>query len=153
MYLTILGAVLAALLAALIAHKLTTSRDDRNAYRSKANEFKELLAPFLRALESPHAHPATLIGQTFEQHDVAARKVRLHMKGRKAKRFDDKWAAYAALHQEKQSQGLLGLFATEVDDLAKATPHTAAGQEYMLDQSKKRRQQAIDVIQAALRVL
>src|SRR5690625_3115302 len=115
------GAILVVLLGAWLAHRLSASRDRSNAYKAKALEFQELLAPFLRTLEATDAHPTTLVIGSFQQHDEAARKLRLYMSKRKKRRFDERWRAYESLYRKKQTQGILGQIATEVDDLSMAS--------------------------------
>lgn len=148
-----IGAVLVMLLSAWLGHRFSVSRDERNSFKTKAREFQELLTPFLRALEAPDAHPAALITQNFRHHDEAARKLRLYMSDRKRRLFDDRWKAYEELYREKEAQGVLGLIATEVDELSKASPGRPGVQEYMLEQTAKRRNQTIKVIRDALDVL
>lgn len=148
-----IGAILVMLLSAWLGHRLSATRDERNTYKSKAREFKEMLAPFTRALEAPDAHPATLVIQKFEQHDEAARKLRIYMSNRKRRRFDDRWKVYETIYKEKQAQGILSLIATEVDDLSKASPGQPGAETYMLEQTAKRRVRVLTAIQDALDVL
>ena len=148
-----IGGILAVLLSVLLGHRLATNRESDAQYRTRVAEFRELLVPFLRALESEDAHPTMLVSQHFPEHDEAARKLMVYMPRRKKTRFATKWRQYELLYQEKQSQGIFGLIATEVDDLERASPGTPGAEEYLYEQTAKRSNEVRRVIQAALNVL
>jgi len=148
-----ISAVLVGLLGLWLGHRLTTSRSEGENYRNKVRAFKELLVPFLRELESQDAHPATLVTQHFPEHDEEARKLMVHMPKGKRQRFSKQWQKYADLYNEKQSQGVLGLIATEVDDIEKASPEAPGSSEYIYQQTAKRRDRVRQVVQDALDVL
>ena len=148
-----ISAVLVGLIVLWLGHRLTTSRSEGENYRNKAREFKELLVPFLRELESQDAHPATLVSQHFPEHDEQARKLMVHMPKGKRQRFSKHWQKYADLYEEKQSQGILGLIATEVDDIEKASPGVPGSSDYIYQQTAKRRDRVRQVVQDALDVL
>ena len=113
------GGILAVLLSVWLGHRLAKSREWGAQYRERVAEFRELLVPFLRELESKDAHPTMLVSQHFPEHDEAARKLMVYMPRRKKTRFAKEWRQYELLYREKQSQGILGLIATEVDDLGR----------------------------------
>lgn len=148
-----IGAILVALLGVWLGHRLTASRQVRESYANKTKEFKKVLVPFLKALESDHAHPATLVSQHFPEQDEAARKLVIHMPNRKRHKFLQRWKRYADLYRAKQSQGVLGLFATEVDDLEKASPGAPGAEQYIYQQTARRRNEVRLLIQEALDVL
>jgi len=151
-----ISAVLVGLLVLWLGHRLTTSRSEGENYRCKAREFKELLVPFLRELESQYAHPATLVSEHFpehDEHDEQARKLMVHMPKGKRQRFSKQWKHYADLYEEKQSQGILGLIATEVDDIEQASLGAPGSLDYIYQQTAKRRDRVRQVVQDALDVL
>ena len=148
-----ISAVLVGLLVLWLGHRLTANRSEGENYRNKVREFKELLVPFLRELESQDVHPATLVSQHFPKHDEEARKLMIHMPKGKLQRFCVQWQKYADLHKEKQSQGVIGLIATEVDDIEKASPGAPGSSEYIYQQTAKRRDRVRQVVQDALDVL
>ena len=148
-----IGAILALLLSAWLGHRLSVSRTEQQAYREKARQFKELLVPFLKSLEATEAHPATLVSENFPQQDEAARKLVLYMGAGKRRRFLQHWESYEALYQEKSAQGILSLIATEVDDLSKASPGQPGMQQYILEQTAKRRNHVSSLINNAIKVL
>lgn len=147
------GGILAVLLSVWLGHRLATSRQWSAQYRKRVADFKELLIPFLRELESKDAHPSTLVSQHFPQHDEAARRLMVYMPRRKKVRFSEKWQEYEALHREKRSQGISGLIATELDDLEKASPGAPGAEEYIYQQTARRRNEVRQTIQSALDVL
>lgn len=148
-----MSAVLVGLLVLWLGHRLSANRSEGESYRNKMREFKEFLVPFLRELESQDANPATVVSQHFPKHDEEARKLMIHMPKRKQQSFSVQWKKYADLHKEKQSQGVMGLIATEVDDIEKASPGTPGSSEYIYQQTAKRRDRVRQVVQDALDVL
>jgi hypothetical protein len=148
-----ISAIFVALLGIWIGHRLTTSRSEGENYRNKVREFKELLVPFLRELESQDAHPATLVSQHFPEHDEAARKLMVHMPKRKQQKFASQWQKYSDLYTEKQAQGILSMIGTEVDDIEKASPGAPGSSDYIYQQNAKRRDRVRQVVRDALDVL
>lgn len=148
-----ISAVFAGLLTVWIGHRFAASRSERQNYCNKVIEFKEVLIPFLKELESPDANPAVLVTQYFPEHDEAARKLMLHIPQKKQERFFRKWQLYEAFYEEKKSQGPMNIFATEVDDIGKASPSAPGSIEYIYQQTAKRRNEVRQLVRGALDAL
>ena len=112
-----------------------------------------MLIPFLKELESVDAHPPALVSQQFPRQDEAARKLTLYMNSRQKRRFLERWEKYTAYCKEKQAQGITPLIATEVDDISKATPGAPGAQQYIFEQTTKRRIHVRNLIKDAINVL
>ena len=143
-----IGAILCVLLSVLLAHRLAKRRDIEKEYNSSVKEFKNLLVLFLRELEHPDANPAVLVTQHFPEHDEAARKLINVLPSSKSKKFQEKWAEYQFLYQQKKSMGIAIAIAAEVDDLSKAN-----NVEYLYEQNAKRRTQAFVIVNETVQVL
>lgn len=77
----------------------------------------------------------------------------VYMPRRKKRQFDDIWQKYAARYHEIQVQGIFGAIATEVDDLEKAAPGAPGAEQYIYDQTARRRDEVRRTIQEALDIL
>lgn len=148
-----IGAILGVLLSVLLAHLFAKRRESDKALNQEIANFKELLVPALIELENSNATPAVLVTQYFPEHDKAARKLAIHLPTRKRKLFNEKWNRYAQLYKEKKAMGLTALIATEVDDLSHANANTSEGIKYIYEQTDKRRQEVIAIINAAMSAL
>jgi len=147
------GAILGVLLSVLLAHFLTTRRESEKTLNNEIVRFKESLMPLLKKLESHDASPTPLITQYYPENDVAARKLIIHLPKHKKKKFVQCWDLYTQLYREKKALGLTGLIATEVDDLSKAKIGTSEGLQYIYDQTAKRREKTINLINDVMNIL
>lgn len=148
-----ISALLVLLLGAILTHRLTKSREEQANYRKKTSEFKESFVPFVRELEHPDSHPTLLLLSNFPAQDELARKLALHMPERKKRRFSAAWQKYSDLYQQKQQQGILGQLATEVDDISLASPANPDALAYVRDQTIKRKNVVLSLINNAIATL
>ena len=148
-----ISAILVLLLGAILTHRLTKSREDQSNYRKRVSEFKESFVPFVRELEHPDSHPTLLLLTNFPAQDELARKLVLHMPKRKKQKFTALWQRYAELHRQKEQQGILSQLATEVDDIALASPGNPNALDYVRDQTIKRKNVILSHINNAIAAL
>jgi hypothetical protein len=141
-----IGAIIIILVAEGIKHWLSK----RESYKKDVGKFKESFVPFIKAMESPDAHPNVLLVHYFADQDVAARKFVLRMRKRKKQRFLQRWEKYAALCREKQSQGIFAQLGTELDDPSKALLGTFGAGQYIANQTSMRIKRALRLLNEAL---
>jgi hypothetical protein len=147
------SAVLVLLITAALTHWLTKQRTAHDKSSAKIQEFRELLVPFIKALESPNANPVTIVLENFQAHDEAARKLALYLQESKKKNFLAAWNLYAEIYQEKKGLGLIGIISTQVDDLSLANPGNSNAMDYIRSQNMKRLNEIREAVTGALEAL
>lgn len=148
-----IGAILVLLLGAILTHRLTTLREEQSNYRKRISEFKESFVHFVRELEHPDSHPTLLLLEHFPAQDELARKLALHMPKRKKEKFTASWQRYSELYKHKEKQGILSQLATEVDDISLASPGNPSALHYVRDQTIKRKNEILTLINNAIAAL
>ncbi len=147
------SALLIGLIFILLRHYLAKHRENDKILNQKIIAFKEIFVPMLKELENLDSNHVMLLTKNYPKQDEEARKLILLLPKRKRRLFNESWSLYTYLYKMKMELGLVGIMATEVDDMSKANAGTQEGMEYLYSQTIKRNQEVIRIINNALKTL